>query len=182
MEYYTDFAYFTMFTLLFLLIRSALQVHFWLKACDVEILAIKAKLKEKTWLELRHHDLFSGVLSVSKEELCETSFAPVVAKLKHVELFSSIAPTAGMFFTLTSFILAAQSFADGGSVHSMFKAVSVGMGTTAVAACILILSKLMLSRLERKFNRLLNAACTISLYWHKKIEECKRQMNLKRAS
>lgn len=181
MEYYTIFAYFTMFTLLFLLLRSILQMHFWFKAFDEELYSIRLKLKEKNWHELRHHALASGSTAISKEDLIETNFAPVISKLKHAELLSSIAPMAGMFFTFTSFILAAQSFSDGGNVQTMFKAVAVGMGTTAIATFIVFWARLLLSQAENKVNFMLSEACDISSCWHKKLNELKRLMHLKRA-
>ncbi|MVC38712.1 hypothetical protein D6V26_13880 [Vibrio cholerae] len=181
MEHYTIFAYFTMFLLLFLLLRTVLQMHFWFKAFDEELYSIRLKLKDKNWHELRHHTLASGSTPVSKADLIETNFAPVIAKLNHAELLSSNAPTAGMFFTLTSFIMAAQSFSDGGNVQTMFKAVAVGMGTTAIASFIVFLARVLLSQAENKLNGMLNEACDISSCWHKKLNEVKRLMHLKRA-
>ncbi len=180
MENYTVFAYFTMFFMLFLLLRNVLQIYFWLKSANSDFCSMELKLKGRKWRELRHHTLVKGTTPITKQELIETVFAPVISKLKLTELFSSIAPTAGMFFTLTSFILAAQSFSEGGSVQTMFKAVAVGMGTTAVAAFIMILTKLLLTRAENSLNLLLNKACGISSDWHKKLSELRRANQLKR--
>jgi hypothetical protein len=177
MQFYTLFAYFFMFALLFLLLRSVLQVKFWLQAFDAELERMKSKLDEKTWYQLQHHPVVKASQASSKEVLVEAVMTPVVRKIKQVEMFSAIASPAGMFFTLTSFIVAAQNFGAAGNVQTMFSAVSVGMGTTAVAAVILILSRLLLAYAEGAFNQVLDSACQVSTKWRARVDDYMRSKN-----
>lgn len=149
MAFYAYFAYLVMLTALFFTVRYCLDG--WLLKRQIQKQYIKdnhlidsfnpSELKASTSISIRH--------CLNKEQqLLEDKtlkiFSPLLLKLSAIK---SISPALGLCFTVISIMSSFQIFSATGDIKAMFQAASVGLGTTAIGACIIVISKLVIDRL-----------------------------------
>jgi hypothetical protein len=87
-----------------------------------------------------HYFLHKNTQGQSLEDKTFQVFSPLLLKLSAIR---SVSPALGLCFTVISIMLAFSVFSSSGDIKEMFQAASVGLGTTAIGACVIVISKLM---------------------------------------
>lgn len=153
MATYSYFAYLIMLINLFLVIRYSAEALYLRKSLFIEgneneklIRALDVNaIKSSDNLVLNYYKrTLTKEVQLPLEEQTLQIFTPLLLKLSSVK---SIAPAFGLCFTVISIMLSFKVFSESGDVKAMFQAVSVGLGTTAIGACVIVISKVVTDRI-----------------------------------
>jgi biopolymer transport protein ExbB/TolQ len=149
MAFYSYFAYFVMLTALFFTLRYCFEG--WLLKKQLQAQYIKDNQLIKSFnqkqLKISKSTSIHYFLNQKQQPLEDKTlriFSPLLLKLSAIK---SISPALGLCFTVISIMMSFQIFASTGDIKAMFQAASVGLGTTAIGACIIVISKLVTDRM-----------------------------------
>ncbi len=152
MAYYSYFAYAVMMITLFLAIKYCVEGFYLRNQLHREftlfekVLSSEYKVKPTDFISisLRYYNNYTNKKrQLSLKEQTAGIFNSLLLKLSSIK---SIAPAMGLCFTVLSIMCSFHIFSTTGDIKAMFQAASVGLGTTAIGALIIVVSKLMIDR------------------------------------
>lgn len=185
MTIYSAFAYFTMFSILFLITRAAFLALFKLHQTRKELQYFQTRVNSNygnALSSLRHEPHWQNIVAIIKgSSAADIHLNPVLPQINQLNSFKAIAPAMGLLFTVISIMHSAQSFSASADVKQMFAAVSVGLGTTAIAAFCLIVARVLLDLLVRQLSSITAMSEQIAKTLQKKLSEVKSQAKLNTA-
>lgn len=152
MAYYSYFAYAVMMITLFMAIKYCVEGFYLRKQLRKEFLSFEKVLSSE--YKVKSTDLISIPVrfyinqinkrrQISLKEQTADIFSSLLLKLSSMK---SIAPAMGLCFTVLSIMCSFHIFSTTGDIKAMFQAASVGLGTTAMGAITIVVSKLMIDR------------------------------------
>lgn len=143
-HYYPYIAYFIMLMTLFIAIRYCIESALFIRNLHSQGKGKKPSCEKVNEIAKRYHTNNHGSKpQISLEEQTYYLFSPYILRLAAIK---SVAPGLGLCFTVISIMISFQIFSDSGDVKAMFNATSIGLGTTALGAITMVISKIMIDR------------------------------------
>jgi len=152
MAYYSYFAYFVMLITLLLSIRFSIEALLFRRALREQYKhnannikrGIPRILLASESIPIRYYiNAYKKQGQLPLQDQIDLLFAPFILKLNSIK---AIAPALGLFFTVLSIIFSFSIFAESGDIKEMFSALATGLGTTALGALTIVLSKIIIDR------------------------------------
>jgi biopolymer transport protein ExbB/TolQ len=149
MAFYSYFAYSVMLIALFCCLRYFLDALLLRKQLNAQYIKDNILIKEfnQKQLKLSKSTPIYYYLNKKQHTLEDETlrlFTPLLLKLSAIK---SVSPALGLCFTVISIMSSFQIFSSTGDIKAMFQAASIGLGTTAIGACIIVVSKLVTDRM-----------------------------------
>lgn len=146
MLYFSYFAYLVMLLVLLFVLKSAFDGLFLVRALQAQWQKDQRLINQFQWSMLQQQESWSCFYTKSTQISTQLS-KQLTEPLLKLSALKGVAPALGMLFTVISIMLAFQLFSESGDIKQMFQAVSVGLGTTAIGAFCIVVSRLVSDRL-----------------------------------
>lgn len=153
MAFYSYFAYSVMLIALFCCLRYLFEALVLRKNLKNKYIEDDKLIKEFNLKQLKKSKSTPIYYYLNKkqhtlEDETLQLFTPLLLKLSAIK---SVSPALGLCFTVISIMSSFQIFSSTGDIKAMFQAASIGLGTTAIGACIIVISKLVTDRVLLPF-------------------------------